>query len=983
MKNKFSIRKSAVISAAALCAIALAGCDQTEVVNPGETTAPTTRLEAEVVQTTDSGSVSRFLTSKGKGVVPGGTEGVLQITGVPKGATVEVTSTDASSITESGDGYVFTAPEVTAETDITITVTVHITQGEQEHTYSKDVKVKVVPDSMFATGYQSYVDQNAEERDETTATLEGYIMDNGLSPITFVDNGGYQLYNSRVHSPFLDEGNYVPGYGFGVTTYGYLDAPLEGEQTEEFKMYYHNQLNASLDEGSFNDLRTNSANPGYFSDNISMYYFNTYVNEAGTGYEYGPGTSRLAAPEAVNPDEHGNASTWKIYLRVGGDVANEATGVTPGFNWRVNSSVPEIAAFDQRPIQLKDYLTPFKVLATQAVKWFRGTEMAGETNPQQIIKGFSEFFNNTANATDLVSDEEFMSRVGVKIDPSDNSLTIEFRDKFSPEFAEYYLNGVFANPMSEDFLKVLGNGNALEGTKLFGVNGTLADGSSVTPQDTRLSVGPYYTYYYESKKTAAFKKNETWPITKDPYGRDIYQIEGIHYNINTRLDSDPNTTVEMWEQNQTDVSDIPADYWDKYVTDPRRVAVLGSGYFPIYWANTWTDQTHSYLFPESTWEVKQMLSNDNFHKALVVGVDRNSIAEYYHSNASFGIQEPVNKSTPKASTAHNDSQAWKDAVSEAFGTSLDDYSNWRGEAANYFELAIEEELAAGHYALGTGEKPTVVSLDFVSTDDTDRRYCDSVIFANWEDAFNLAVTTHFDEDGSNSWVDSEGRPRITLDVSAEIVSTSDPALQSKIINQGVQAGNYDGQTVYRVTGNGLDTVGNLDKYISSNPGSFTLNYGPITSVASPDLFFDGKYWSFDSLQNAGATGQFIDELGSPIQLTFSITDAVANADGTVSVTATIPTSDLIQDVQGSALINLESGGDGSTYTAAGELSTEYDPATGTIKFTVPATCVWDAVDYTGDESYAGQKVIDVMAYITLSDGVNTMVKDSNYASALI
>lgn len=978
--KKLSLRKTAALSVFALTAAALVGCGpktQEEV-----KTAPTTRLEAEVVQKTSDGSVSRFLTSKGEGVVTGGTQGVLNITGVPEGATVEVTSTDATAIEKSGNDYVFTAPEVTGETDITITVTVKMNQDGQEYVYSKDCFVKVVPESMFATGYQSYVNDTAEERDVTTAALEGYIMNNGLSPITFVDTGGFQLYNERVHSPSLDEGNYIPGYGFGVTTYGTIDAPLAGEQTEEFKMYYHSQLSASLDEGSFNDLRTNSGNPSYFSDNISMNYFGTYVNEDATGYEYGPGTSRLAAPEAVNPDENGNASTWKIYLRVGGDQADEAKGVTPGFNWRVNSSVPAIAAFDQKPIQLKDYLTPFKVLATQSVNWFRGTEMAGEDNPQQIIKGFAQFFNSTANATDLVSDEEFMNRVGVKIDETDNSLTIEFEQAFSPEFAEYYLNGVFANPMSEEFLRVLGNGNALEGTKLFGVNGTVG-GTSVTPQDTRLSVGPYYTYYYESKKTVAFKKNETWPITKDPYGRDIYQIEGFHYNLNSRLDSDPNTTIEMWEQQQTDVSDIPTDYWDKYLTDPRKVSVTGSAYFPIYFANSWSDQTHSFIFPESTWEVKQMLANNNFHKGLIVGIDRNAIADYYHQNPSYGIQEPANRSTPKASVAHNSSDAWKEAVKDSFGSSMDDFSNWRGEAANYFELAIQEELEAGHYALGTGENPTVVELEFVTTDDTDRRYCDSVIFANWEDAFELAVTTHFDEDGTNSWVDEQGRPRIVLDVGAEVVAVSDPALQSKIISQGVQAGNYDGQTVYRVTGNGADTVGNLDKYITSNPGGFTLNYGPITSVASPDLFFDGKYWSFDGLQAAGSTGNFIDEYGTPVSLPLSLEDATKNADGSVSVVCSIPMNQYVKDVQGLALLNLASGGDGSTYTNPGDIATTFDPTTGKVTFTVPSTCIWDGADYTGNADYAGMALIDVQLYVTLSDGTHTVNKMSTYASAIV
>lgn len=971
IKRRKSAKMCAVLSVLAVTALASCGttCESSHFGT----------LEIDLVTGFNAdGSVEQFLTSNGKGVVTPGTTGVLNVTGVEDGQTLSVTS-DGGSISTSGGYYTFTAPSVSSKTDVTITATVE----DGENTYKKSTVVTVVPESMFGgNGFNSFTSADYDQRDAITAQLEKYLIENNLSPLTFLNTGTYQLYNSRVHSPFLDENNYIPGYGFGVSTYGWVDAPLSGEATEEFKNYYHGQLSASLDEGSFNELATNSANPSYFSDYISMYYFSSWVNKDGNGYEYGTGLSRKSAPEAIDPDENGASNKWKIYLYVGEGTGGEENGVLEGFNYRVNSSVASIAAFDNTPIKLEDYLTTFKVLATQSVGWYRGSEQAAESNEKQQIKGFADYYNNSKDFTELESDEAFMKKVGVSIDHSDNSITIEFNDKFSPDFAEYYLDGVWCNPMSEEHLKVLGGGNAVKGTAVWAVNGTV-DGKSVTPQDTRLSVGPWYTYYYESKKTAAFKKNDTWPIKEDPYGREIYRLEGIHLNINSAMNDDENNVIVMWENNQTDSSDIPTDYWDKYVSDPRRIQIPGSSLFPIYWVNTFNNQSHSYLFPGSDWEVKEILSNNNFFKGLIVGMDRNTMADYYHYNPTYAIQEPVNKSTPKSSTAHNDSTYWKETVEDTFGDSLDDYSEWKANAAEYFEKAIEEELEAGHYTLGTASCPTTITLELVSTDDTTRKYCDSVVFSNWEEAFDLAVSTHYDDEGNTPWMDGDS-PLIKLDVTTEIVSISDPSLQSKILSYGVQAGNYDGQTVYRVTGNGLDTVGNMKKYMSNNQSGFTLNYGPITSVVSPDIYYDGKYWSYDGLYNAANNGGFFDDLGQ-VASAYEDMEPVSgslNSSGDLEMVYKFTGLNYyVTDMQPQGLLNQANGGDGSTYVDITNYT--FDKSAGTVTFTYPASCLWSGEDYTGSDDYASYWVYDVQFKYTMSDGTHSVTGTTSYDAGVI
>ncbi len=875
MKRKFTY----TLSALTLLALSLTACGGND--NNGDEILPDGQLEATPEKTINlaasqvkeassnlyfspqltvtKGNASHFVSAKSSAVLESGQQANLFAYEVKSGSTFGVTVIDENGKDRTsivGDDGTITAPEV----DENLNLQVYLFALNGDSTVRKALDLTITPAN--GTAVNNYYDNSSlgdAERTKMAAATEKYLINNGLAPITFMDSGGYQLYSKRLHSPFLDSNKYIAGYGFGITDYGSIDAPLEAEKTEAYKMFLHEQVDASMDIGEFNYLKSNSNAVATFYEYISQYYFRTLVNKDSTGYEYTNGLSRKNAPEAINPDANGASDTWKVYLRVGGSTADNNKGVTPGLNYRTAST--KLSQFDNRPIALEDYLTPLKVLATQSINYFRGSEQAAEATPNRQLKGFAEFFESSGDATSLPSNEEFMKKVGVKIDETDNSITFQFNGKITPDYAEYQLNGVWANPFPEEFLKALGNGDVIKGAKTMG-----ASSDGLTPLDTMLCVGPYYTSAYQSKKTVAFAKNETWPLAKDDHGRDLYQIKGYHLNINTALATDENTTIKMFEQGLTDSSDIPADYWDKYASSPLKKAVPGSGYFPVYFVNTFDKHSHDSMFPGSEWEVKPILSNNNFYKGLVVGVDRNAIANYYHRNPAYGIQEPVNKVSPKSPTAYNDSDAHKEVISETFGTSLDDFTLWKDNAADYFELAIQEELDAGHYTLGTESNPTVIKLELVSLDDATRKYTDGVIFSNWEEAFDLAVKSHINENNETNWV-SNGKPLIKLDVTAKVLSSSlsDTQIQTEILNQGVKAGNYDGQTVFRVSGNGLDVFNNFDKYKSDDSSGFTLNFGGDTGVINKDLSYNGKLWSFNSLWGAGNGGVFVDEYGAEKQ----------------------------------------------------------------------------------------------------------------------
>ena len=813
----------------------------------------------------DDGSI---LSMKSESLVESGTKAHLFAYEIPEGyltgvSVVKADGSDASDEVKISSDGVCEFPSVTQSTSYTIYLYGVENDKDDARVIRKALNVTVAPSGTIAkSAYYDFTGRNGDERTTMTGVVEQFMYSNGIAPINTTANGGYQLYNSRLHSPLLDAENYIPGYGYGVLSYGSIDSPLAAEQTEAYKWFYHDQFDATGDEGNFNYLNSNSSTVNELYSYISASYFSSNLNKDMSSYEYQANLSRLDAPEAVNPDANGASDTYKIYLRVGGSSDGD-NGVTKGLSYRTASTKPEIAAYDKTDIKLEDYLTPFKLLASQAVSWYRGTEQAGESTANRQIQGFAEYYAGSASDTDLPSDEEFMKKVGVSIDHSDNSITIKFNGKISPDYAEYQIDGLWSNPISEDFLRTLGNGNALEGSKVYGQSS-----DKYSPLDSILCVGPYYTMTYESKKTIAYTKNEEWPLCKDKYGVELYKIKGVHLNVNTALSTDKNEYIKKFEAGLTDVSNIPTDYWDNYASSPLRKKVEGSSFNGGIFLNTYDkefwDETYDADYVasiDSSYSVKPILSNNDFYKGLFVGIDRSALAEYGHNTTTYDIQEPVAKATPKASL-YKSTSAHKNAVSSSFGSSLDDANAWKAEAAEYFEKAIEEELAAGHYELGTEANPTEVTFQISSVDASKTNYYFSNFTENWREAFELAVTTHSENGGKNPWVGSSGKPLITLSVSKkDVPQSSGTQMQNDLLYNGVKAGTTDGQNVYSVTGNAYDTFNNVEKFKSDDSNGFTLNFGGDTSRVSKDVYYDGKYWSFDALWNAGNQGVLLDENG--------------------------------------------------------------------------------------------------------------------------
>lgn len=827
------------------------------------------------------------LSSGGDTLMVAGAKAALYAYNVPEGckltaSVTTLTGANSDAVTLAADGTITAKASVTEKVDCVVTLyateptssTLYDNGGTTtgQRVYKKSVNISVIPkEQLAANTIETYGTLDVRQRSEVTSQLEKYALKNGLTGVSISDNGGYAMYSSRLTAPLLDSDNYLAGYGFGTSMYGDITEDLAKEDNAAWKRYYHDQITPSSDPGSVNYLDSDLATVNDLYSYMAAGYWKTELNSENDETVYGLNLAR-SKPIPLNKDQKtGLATKWKIPVWVGGSATNEEKGVMKDLTFRT-SSKSQFSKYNNTYIKLEDYLTPFKLLATQAVGWYRGAEQAGESTANRQIKGFANYYNSSANFKTLASDEEFSSSVGVSIDHSDNSITIEFEGGFTQDFAEYQLDSLWSNPISEEFVKEIGGGDVIKGSQYYGTSAT--DGGLKGLIDTSLSVGPYYLEDYVAKTRIVFAKNDKWFMTKDTEGRDIYKIKGYHIAVNSAMESDSTAAFTAWENGYVDAATLIDEKWEQYENDPRKKSVLGDNQQKFtfnrmdkwLWdqnfgeGGAWQQKFNPKL--ESTWEVKPIISNDSFFYGLNLAVDREGFAEKFHRNPSIDYQNPIAKVNPVTGELYNNSEEHKEAMEYVYGDAFDDLSLTTDYAITYMRAGIVEELEAGHYNLGTGDKPTVVSLGLGTIDDVYYRDRVAVIQQNWTDAFNSAVTSYRDENGKNPLVDENGKPRITFTLTCDYVNSE--TSQDDLITNGMWTGKYDIQYAYLITGNAYDTINNMDILMSDKMGGFELNFATDTRLPSGHIYYDGKYWSFNSLWSACNGGTVLDSNGMEV-----------------------------------------------------------------------------------------------------------------------
>lgn len=659
----------------------------------------------------------------------------------------------------------------------------------------------------LADGVYSFVSLSNAERTEILGTLEAYCIRNGITGISLFENGNYQMYNPRVT---LGTETYITGYGFGTLAEGSLTADLETETNPAWKRYYHT-INAA-DPGTANYLNDQGSETGDFYGYIGASFFTTFMNASKDGYDWVPELA-VEKPVAIDPDETGMSTRWRFEIRQ---------------DLKYNTLGKYAAEYDGKAVELEDFITPFKLLLNQANGYYRGSELAAATGPASF-KGGNAYYEATADARKgILSDAEVdFGMVGIKVYEENGKWYFEYEvgSPVNQFYAMYYIASSLYMPVPASFIEKVGVDAYL---------GYTSDKSS-SPVDNSLSLGSYTLERWDSGQQVVYKKNPYYV-----YAASKYAIAGIHINILTAAATDTEASIKEFLAGKTDSCGIPQTYLDEYKSDPRTRQTKGDSNFKLN-VNACDTETWTYLFgedgvvtqtpAEQYWDLKVVLSNEHFVKALSYSIDRLTFASARGSVPSVNYFSSNYMSDPENGISYDATAAHEKAVQPLLDDT-DGYGYSLELARDYFRLALTELEAEGKIVPGTKENPTVLNIEI------------AWMYATHEDNYHKEIK-QFMETAFND--DSVSGGKYQLSVNFWVGDVWSDVYYNKLM-----VGQYD-LGFGSISGNSLNPLGFMSVLSSDQTisGSFTLNWGTDTNNPEADiLVYNGMRWSFDALYKA-------------------------------------------------------------------------------------------------------------------------------------
>lgn len=701
-------------------------------------------------------------------------------------------------------------------------------------------------DAPIATGVHQFLDSSYNARREILGKLEKYAVDHALTGLPLYEDSSYALYNPRV---VKGVDSYIPGFGFSILRDGKLNGKLAGETLDKYQNYYHNWN--SSDPQTLNVWNDNgSVVPDLFS-NCSTSLFGTRLNAKKDGYEYYGVLAKQDKPYAVTEDGVNKTptaeelhQTWRIYVR---------TGEEGGVSYRTLSTKADRAKYDNRYVQLEDYLTPFKMLLNKSNGLYRGAELANKSG-QGAIVGAAAYYNATGGAKEgVLSDEEAdFSGVGLKVgtDADGDYLEVTYSVPVNRFYAMYSIYDNMYEPLPAEFVNEVG---------VSAINGFSTD-MSYTPVDNTLSVGPYILETWETGKLITFKRNDDWYERKE--NSNLYQIGGIHMDILPGYSTDKNIAIKQFlNAGNLDSVGIPSDYLQDYSIDPRAVSIPGESVWKLN-LNTCNEDLWESLFGEngsithtqkdSYWAVKPWMSNSNFIRGLFYSIDRENYAKAQGGSPSINYFSDIYLSNPETGEVYNNSPEHEAALEDFWGDTVESYGYNLALSEAAFKKAINELIADGSITASTES----ISIDIFWMYENQIADEGNTIGGYIKKAFDAAA-------------EDLGYP-----VRLNVVQSVGGAVWSDVYYKHLLVGQFD-LAFGSISGNSLNPLNFLEVLKSSNSSGFTLNWGADTTVVDSGedaLVYDGKRWSFDGLWDAADGGVILDENGmatDPVNIVFS------------------------------------------------------------------------------------------------------------------
>ncbi len=725
-------------------------------------------------------------------------------------------------------------------------VTAVASEGSAVITVTVDGKTATCTVSFYpkASGFYDFSKKSNAERTEIIGVLEKWAVDNKLTGITIYEDGGYQMYNPRVKRPAP---TYIKDFGFGTLSEGTLEGPLAGEPDAKYKMYYHSYTSSDPANMLYMDDQGSvvSSLVGYSSGA----YFDSIMDETRTGFIWHVADlARSDQPIPVNPGEDGASSEYLIPVKTGSQL-----------KYSTLSKDPTLSQFNNREVQLEDYLTPYKVYYTKAFGVARNAEVK-DSNPGSLVGG-EAYVKASAGGFN----EQAFDNVGVHVvnDPTYGAcLKFNLTSRETPFWAAYYLNSSMFAPVPEDFLLALGGNDLANGVKLWG---KFNNSATLSPVDTFLTTGPYVLEDWVKDNLIVWKRNPNYVYGEDKNTSrpSHYYIEGVHMDILPALTTgDTEAALKMFlaDGYQLDVVTIPSTRLSDFLNDPRTVMIPGATTTKLN-LNTCTQDQWIDLFgvygsitqtaPANYWECEPAMANKHFVDGLSFAIDRKTFAATLGYTPSADYFGSSYYSDPENGIHYNDTEAHAKAMEEFLEGTEFGFSLEKAKAA--FKLASDELIADGQYKLGD-----TISIEMAWQSASDEDHFAKPLAKFITDAFN----------------DCGGGLKLE-------VTHFYPQVWSDVYYKKMMVGQFD-IGFGGVEGNSLNPLNFFEVLKSDNSSTFTLNWGIPTNEYA-ELLYDGQLWTFDGLWTAADHGGYIvDGANSPTYEAWLESNPVRNADGSLT-----------------------------------------------------------------------------------------------------
>ncbi|MCH5151917.1 MAG: hypothetical protein J1F65_04600 [Clostridiales bacterium] len=714
---------------------------------------------------------------------------------------------------------------------------------------AKSAMLHCVP---LANGEFDFTGLSQNEKTEILGLLEAYAIRTGMTGVSVYENGGYVMYHDRV---VLGTENYIPGYGFGLLTEGYLKSELEYEQNSAWKMYYHT-VN-SQDPGNLNTLDDNGSETSDFYSYIGAGYFTAFMNSTKDGYDWVPELAKADPTPVGELNASGQTNTWEFPIRTGSEL-------------KYNTLGKRSEKYNDREVKPEDYITPFKLLLNQSNDYFRGSEMSKATGAS-AIPGASVYYNSTKGARKgILSEEEqkFEDVVGIKVyekEPGSGQWWFQYTlgANVTAWYARYYISSSLYMPIPAEFVEEVGVDAYLSNS---------SDGQ-YNPVDNSLSLGSYTLERWDTDQQVVYKKNPNYV-----YADTKYQIAGVHINILRAALEDPNAVFNEFLAGHIDGAGIPTAFLKEYASDPRTRNTTGNNVTKLNF-NALNAEDWEYFFGESGvvaqnnlsdyWQVEPALSNAHFRSALSYAINRNEWAANNGRIASVNFFSSNYQSDPENGIAYNLTEAHKKAVAPLL-TDTDSGGYSLQLAREYFNMALLELEAAGLYTRGTPSNPTKIQIQIDWQAESMLENYHKPIKQYWEDAFNDDSVTF--------------GGCYELEITYRV-----PNVWSEVYDW-MSAGTFD-VGIGSITGSSDDPLGYMEVLSTDQAlsGGFTLNWAVDTNDPFADaLVYNGMLWSYDALLESTQQNTIVTEGRRISQVTVTTQKKVIDEEAeTVTLTFTI------------------------------------------------------------------------------------------------